>query len=113
LSTAPSLFTDLCARGLSLRTDGVQLVVTPGRLLDAPLRELIRANKAELMATAALHHVWTLLSERGRAHHARLPIRETDPEWPDLLRAYETLATALGADAVEQLGLGWEGGSDA
>ena len=38
--------------GLHLRTDGDRLIVAPSSLLDDPLRDLIRANKVELLAGA-------------------------------------------------------------
>ena len=38
--------------GLTLRADGERLIVSPASLLDDTLRNLIRANKVELLAAA-------------------------------------------------------------
>lgn len=51
---APAICRELESRGAALTVDGAILRVEPSRVLDDALRAEIRANKAQLMALAAL-----------------------------------------------------------
>mgnify|MGYP001565136175 CR=1 FL=1 len=73
--TATEIRDEIARRGGRLEVQADRLLVRPGRVLDDPLREAVRAHKADLLALASTSWDWLVFMPADRFRAGRYLVR--------------------------------------